>query len=112
MSKLYQVLPRGFFCLVAVLLVLSALAVPSRDAHSDEPIACGPGNGSNTDCPDGYVCDGQYCVAPIDCSMAACQVKDENGGCTPICIAKKCTGGQDANSVCAKSIYKDCKCLP
>jgi hypothetical protein len=90
MSKLYQVLPRGFFCLVAVLLVLSALAMPSRDAHSDEPIACGPGNGSNTDCPDGYVCDGQYCVPQAQCSGAVCD-QGAPSGCAADC---------DVDSVC------------
>lgn len=84
MTKLYKGLPRGFFCLVAVLMILSMLAVPSREAFPDEP--CG-----DYICTEEEECVEGFCLQKEKCPGAVC---DRGGtvGCAVDCnYTVKCT---------------------
>ena len=92
MAKVYQSLPRGFFCLAAVLLVLSALAVPSRDARSDEPLPCG--GPDNAECAEGYECVNGYCALLQPCFLDTTTCPDPSDPALCKGTATECFGGQ------------------
>lgn len=111
MAKLYKVLPKGFFCLVAVLMVLSALAVPSRDARSDEPIESECED--DTACPLGYVCEDGSCVV-AQCGGNPCD-QGAPSGCAADCdkstqCTVKISNSSDlcTNFMCQNPAGKNC----